>query len=169
MDPKEYYYDRFRGQFEEWLKKSHAHKHFSQETFIPLQDLNPACLSHVPRADLMLFYCALTCTILIDQVMYTHFKSDYSKFQQMTQYPKLEYGITNTNVNPWQVARKGTNITTLTRFLQFFVSDLKEFFRVYPFDIANWEIVKKSMLNDTGCMFGKEGLILKNTLEKPLV
>ncbi|MFZ2205940.1 MAG: hypothetical protein WA061_03135 [Microgenomates group bacterium] len=166
MDPKEYYYNRFRGQFEEWLKKSHAHKHFSQETFIPLHDLNPTCLSHVPKTELGLFYCALGCTILIDQIIYTHFKSDYPKFQQLTQYPKIEYGTTNTIVNPWQITRRGTGTTTLTRFLQFFVSDLKEFYRVYPFKTANWETVKSAMLGDAGCMFGKEGIILKDILER---
>src|SRR3989338_758846 len=148
MDPKDYYYNRFREQFNEWTKKSGAHKHPSEDVYIPIQDLKTENFSHIPKEDYMFFHCALACTALIDQVMYTHFKTDYPKFQQMTLYPKIEYGISNMNARPWDITHSGIGLTTLERFVTFFVQDLKNFFTEQKFETATWDTVKNAMLND---------------------
>jgi hypothetical protein len=166
MDPKEYYYKRFREQFDEWVKKTQAHEHQEEGIYISIQNLKPEYLSHISKEDYMLFHCALACTVLIDQVMYTYFKQDYLKFQQMTLYPKIEYGITNINVNPWVITHSGIGLTTLERFLEFFVSDLKEFYNKYKFEVANWDNLKDSILNDKDCISGSRGEILKTILSK---
>ncbi len=98
--------------------------------------------------------------------MYTYFKQDYLKFQQMTLYPKIEYGITNLNVNPWVITHSGIGLTTLEHFLEFFVSDLKEFYSMYKFEVANWDNLKDSILNDKDCVSGSRGEILKAILSK---
>lgn len=164
MDPKEYYYNRFRSQFKEWLRKSKAHDHPGGGIYISIQELKSENLLHIPKEDYMLFHCALACTILIDQVMYTNFKQDYPQFQRMTLYPKIEYGITNINVHPWDITHSAIGLTTLERFLEFFVSDLKQFFNKCKFSIATWENVKKVMLNDEDCVSGSRGEILKTIL-----
>lgn len=164
MDPKEYYSNRFRGQFDEWVRKTDAHEHRGEGIYIPIQNLRSENLSHIPKDDYMLFHCTLASTILIDQVMYTYFKQDYPQFQQMTLYPKIEYGISNMNARPWDITHNGIGLTTLERFLEFFVPDLKEFFSKNKFKIATWDNVRNSMLNDPACTNGSRGEILKNIL-----
>lgn len=166
MNPKEYYYNEFRGQFDEWVRKSKAHEHSGEGVYIPIQELRPENLSHIPKEDYMFFHCALACTILIDQVMYTHFKDDYPKFQQMTRYLKIEYGISNINVNPWTITHSGIGLTTIERFIEFFVADLKEFFQQNKFEKATWKAVKSAMLVDNDVVSGSRGEILKRVLEK---
>lgn len=166
MNTKEYYYSRFRHQFEEWVRKSNAHEHPREGVYISIQDLNRENLSHVPQADYMLFHCALACTVLIDQVMYTHFKEDYPKFQQITRYPKIEYGISSININPWSITHSGIGLTTLERFIGFFISDLKDFFQQSEFKQATWEAVRSAMLGDKDMIDGSRGEIIKRTLEK---
>lgn len=167
MDTKEYYYNRFRPQFEEWMQKAKsAHEHPGKGTFIPIQELRTENLSHIPKEDYMIFHCALACTILIDQVMYAHFKEDYTKFQQMTRYPKIEYGISNINVTPWAITHSGIGLTTLERFIDFFVPDLKEFFQKNKFKEATWEAVQSAMLGDKDVIDGSRGEIIKKVSEK---
>lgn len=165
MDPKDYYYNRFREQFNEWTKKSGAHKHPGEGVYIPIQDLKTEKLSHIPKEDYMLFHCALACTALIDQVMYAHFKTDYPKFQKMTLYPKIEYGISNMNARPWDITHSGIGLTTLERFVIFFVEDLKNFFTEQKFETATWDAVKNAMLNDKDVVSGSCGEIFKKALE----
>ncbi len=83
----------------------------------------------------------------------------------MTQYPKIEYGITNINVRPWDITRSGIGLTTLERFISFFVQDLKIFFTENQFETATWDAVKAAMLNDADVVSGSRGEILKNALE----
>lgn len=167
MNPKEYYYNKFRSQFEEWVRKSKsAHGHPGEGTFILIQELRTENFSHIPKEDYMIFHCALACTILIDQVMYTHFKEDYPKFQQITRYPKIEYGISNINVNPWAITHSGIGLTTLERFIEFFVPDLKEFFQQNKFEKATWETVKSAMFTDKDVVSGSRGEILERVLKK---
>lgn len=165
MTPKDYYYNNFREQFTEFVRKSGAHKHPGEGTYIPIQDLSTDKLSHISAEERMLFFCALACTILIDQVMYAHFKEDYPKFQQMTLYPKIEYGITNINANPWDIARRGSGLTTFERFAEFFVDDLRRFFTEHKFEKTDWESVKIAMLNDHDVVRDSYGEIFKKVLD----
>ena len=165
MNPKEYYYNRFRDQFAEFVRKSKAHEHPREGVYISIQDLNKENFSHIPSEDYMLFHCALACTILIDQVMYTYFEDDYPRFQQMTLYPKIEYGITNINVKPWAITHNGIGLTILERFIEFFVSDLKGFFTQNKFEKATWQAVKSAMTADNDVINGPRGEIFKKVLE----
>ena len=50
-----------------------------------------------------LFACALFLTIVADQVCYTHFRQSYSRFNELTRYPKLKGdcpGGCYTNIHP---------------------------------------------------------------------
>lgn len=166
MDPKEYYYNRFRSQFNEFVKKSRIHEHQGEGFYLSIRELNKENLSHIPHEDYTLFHCALACTILIDQVMYTHFKIDYPNFQKMTLYPKMEYGISSMNINPWSITHNGIGNTTFGKFIEYFVNDLKEFFAQNHFVDANWENVRTAMLNDKDVTFGRRGQVLKESLMK---
>ncbi len=141
---EDYYNNRFRNQFHEWVKQSFAHEHPGEGIYIPHRDLCMEKLSHVPEEDIPLFFCSLGWSVLIDQVMYTYFKDDYPKFQSLTLYPKIEVGITNTNMSPGRVFRG-----YLTKdILNFFLMDLKEFFKKNKFKEASWESVTKVMSED---------------------
>ncbi len=172
---KDYYYNRFRIQFNEWVRKSDAHPHGNEGIYISHWDINPENLSHIPDDDQLLFRCALACTVLIDQVMYTHFNECYSKFQKMTLYPKIELGINSINVNPWTIIeldlrvdtnRKGIHLPTVNNFFAFFVKELEDFFSTNKFAGATWADVKLAMLNDGDVVHGFLGEIFKKILCK---
>ena len=167
MGPKDYYYNQFRTDFAEFMAKSKmAHKHPDEGVYIPIQDLSEANLSHV-KTDAwhtMRFLYCLAFTVLIDQVMYTYFKNDYAKFQSITLYPKIEYGISNMNARPWDITQRAGGLTTFEKFAAFFIQDFKEFFETQTFSIANWAKVKEVMLNDKDICFGSFGQILCNKL-----
>jgi hypothetical protein len=165
MNPKEYYYHRFREQLTKFIQKSNAHRHNDEGIYISIQEINKEKLSHIPQNDYMLFHCALACTVLIDQVMYSHFKDDYQNFQNMTHYPKIEYGITSINARPWDITHSGIGLTTLEHFLVFFVKDLKEFFSKHQFKVADWEKVRFAMLSDEDCVVGSREALMKKALE----
>lgn len=166
-DSKEYYYSRFRRQFDAWIDKM-ASKGFvvGPRLNIPIQFLSQENLSHIPQEDYMFFHCTLACTVLIDEVMYTYFRKDYPKFQQMTQCPKIEYGLSNMYARPWDITHSGIGRTILERFVKFFVNDLKEFFTVNKFETATWEEVKKVMLKDEHVIGDSRGEIFKRALKK---
>lgn len=166
MNPKEYYYNCFREQFNEFARKANTHQHHGDGIYLSIQDLRQENLAHIPYENYVLFYCALACTVLIDQLMYTYFKKDYLKFQEMTLYPKIEYGISNINVLPWDITRDRINLATLKSFLEFFVEDLKEFFEESKFEQATWEKVKEAMLSDHDVVSGSRGELFKNILMK---
>ena len=169
MTPKEYYYNHFRKHFTEFVKGSNAHQH-DDGTYISGQELwKEELLSFIPKEEKNLFLYSLACTVLIDQVMYTHFKSDYHTFQSMTLYPKFEYGITGVNINPWWLANQSKTSTGFSDFVNFFIADLKVFFLENKFAEANWEAVKLAMLNDpdvSSVTYGIYGKIFAEELKK---
>jgi hypothetical protein len=167
MEAKEYYYSHFRGEFAEFLTKTKmTHTHPGEGTYIPIQDLRQENLVHIPRENYMFFHCALAGTILIDQIMYTHFKPDYPSFQAITLYPKIEYGISNINARPWDITHGGIGLIALEKFFDFFVQDLKEFFSKHKFQTATWEAVKSAMLKDPDVIGGARGEIFRKILER---
>lgn len=164
IDPKKYYYEQFRDQFDEWVKKTDAHEHPGEGTFIPSANISSDKLSHIPKDERGYFLCALACTVLIDQVMYSHFKKDYPTFQKMTQYPKLEAGITGYHVHPWTIIQDHIKYEMLHNFIEFFVKDLKEFFLQNQFDEATWETVREAMLADPDVTKGLAGTTIREAL-----
>ena len=144
LEVQEYYNKRFRNQFNEWVKKTHAHEHPGEGIYIPYGDLSVEKLSHIPKEDIPLFFCSLGWSVLIDQVIYTYFKGDYPKFQSLTLYPKIEVGITGTNISAEYVFKGFLR----KNIINYFLLDLKQFFKENTFIEANWESVTKVMLED---------------------
>lgn len=144
MDIQEYYNKRFREQLNEWVKKTDAHEHSEEGVYIPHINLKPEKLSHIPKEDIPFFFCSLGWSVLMDQVMYTYFKKDYSKFQSMTLYPKIEIAITSINISPDYIFK---NFLTKD-IINFFLLDLKQFFKENKFEGTNWERVIDVMLKD---------------------
>ena len=57
-----------------------------------------------------------------------------------------------------------TGNVIFSRFFDFFVKDLREFYGQNNFQRANWETVKSSMLNDKDILNGSCGEITKRIL-----
>jgi len=170
MESKDYYYKNFRVDFAEFMAKSKmAHQHPDEGVYIPIQDLNEKTMSHLkddPWHTMRFLYC-LAFTILIDQMMYTYFKNDYKKFQSITLYPKIEYGISNMNARPWDIAQYAGGLTTFEKFADFFAQDFKDFFEKQNFSSVNWLKVKEVMLNDKDVCGGNFGQIFCDKLKQP--
>ena len=168
MNPKDYYYNQFRADFAEFMTKAKmAHKHPGEGVYIPIQDLSENTMSHLKSDSLhaMRFLYCLAFTILIDQVMYTYFKNDYADFQKITLYPKIEYGISNMNARPWDIAQRAGGLTTFEKFADFFMNDYKEFFEKQKFSSTNWAKLKEVMLNDKDVCDGNFGKIFCEKLK----
>jgi len=177
MEAEEYYYKKYRQDFENfWSKVPNRNNYVTGEPLFRFTGLvkneNFDALSEISYDDQPFFLSALGCTILIDQVMFTYFKSDYDKFQQLTKYPKMWVGWIN--ANPWMVFHqnvrlprnldRGAIIEKFSKFAEFFIEDLKSFFEKQNFLEASWKSVKKTMLNDKDVIGGKFGEIFKNFL-----
>lgn len=159
-----YYYNRFPQQFNDWVAKSKAYE-YPDGIHISSRSLREEELSHIPHENLGLFHCALACTVLIDQVMYSHFKVDYPRFREMTRYPKIEVGGTNFNLHPWYIIGDEHRIE-FKQFLEFFFRDLEEFFTQSEFEFATWNAVKSSILADEDIVGRYPGHVIREILEK---
>ena len=170
MTPKEYYYKIFPLNLNELLKKvtlgGDGHFHIIELFFD--KNKKTDTLGHIPKERLSYFLSALAGTILIDQVMFTYFKEDYEIFKKMTLYPKITWSIGwCSNIKPWQlfehriVLARGLGNPEknklFSEFMQFFANDLIEFFSENKFEKANWNLVKKAMLNDSDIVSAKYG------------
>lgn len=170
MSPKDYYYQHFRNDFEKFWKLVPSRPNYvTREPLFKFAGLVKKddfdTLKGIERENLVYFLSALGCTILIDQVMYTHFKDYYHAFQKMTLYPKMWIGWIN--ANPWMVfhpnvrlprgLHKKQVLEKFSTFCEFFVSDLKEFFKKHEFENATWKAVRTAMLKDPDVSRGVYG------------
>lgn len=71
----------------------------------------------------------------------------------------------NMNTRPWDITHSGIGLTTLERFITFFVQDLKNFFTENKFGVATWDTLKTAILSDKDVVSGSRGAILKKALE----
>lgn len=168
-EPKNYYYNQFRTDFAEFMAKSKmAHPHPDEGIYFPIQELSEKNLSDVKSDSwhTMRFLYCLAFTVLIDQVMYTYFKNEYVKFQSITLYPKIEYGISNINVRPWDIAQRAGDLATFEKFAVFFLQDFREFFKEQNFSNATWINIKDAMLNDKDICLGSFGRIFCNKIRQ---
>lgn len=167
MIPKEYYYNQFNRDLQEMIAQSPGVHRAAKDVHIPIGEIKPEKISFESSEHRHYFFTALMLTFLIDQVMYTHFREDYDEFRKLTQYPKLEFGITGINLNPWYVSQStGINEEAFRRFAEFFIQDLREFFAEHKFTRATWDSVKAAMLSDTDVKEKIWGEIFVEILQK---
>lgn len=164
MNIEDYYTNKFPIHLKEWLKSSNAHPHGDEGVYISSGYLTEN-ISHIPKEQLDHFYITIAFTILLDQLVYSYFKKDYPYFQKLTQYPKIEYGITNMNVRPWDIVN-GVNTKLFIDFSNFFIKEFKDFFTKYTFEEATWEKIVKIMISDKDITKGRYGSAFIITLKK---
>lgn len=166
MSPKQYYEEHFREDFNLWIQTTDAHQHEINQTFIPIHNLSRKNLAHIEPKLIPYFIYSLAFTTLIDQIMFTYFRNDYSRFKSLTDYPKLEYGITNVIVYPWRIAQMAGTLNLFESFCEFFIKDYEEFFNKYQFNEANWNEVKNKLLNDKDVKSRKFGEVFTHVLSE---
>lgn len=205
MTPSEYYYGPFRGHFDQfWYSLdsngsvSRVRSKFNPSRFAQQSDLhfstfdlvaNPTDgfrdhLADIPTSSHIDFLCALFSLILVDQVMYSHRKSDYAAFRALTQYPKADRTIGFARAlmmaNPYELFSNeilqshGIEHTEINKqfsvWAAFIVQDLKSFFTTHVVGDSTWEVVKSAMLSDTSCFAGGMlGRSLRRELESEVV
>ena len=92
-----YYNDKFRIDIQKFLmsipeESRHHHDRDDKTTFtIQYEKLTQDFdhLSFLTKQEKIFFGISLFFTVLVDQVCYTHYKKEYDKFKQLTQYPKF--------------------------------------------------------------------------------
>jgi hypothetical protein len=173
MNPEEYYNNQFREDFNSfWSKVPNRKNYVTGDPIFKFAGLVKGdydSLSEIKNENLLYFLSALGYTILIDQLMYTYFQYDYPRFQKMTLYPKMYVGWMN--ANPWMVFHQNVRLPrnqygniiveeVFEEFTKFIVKDLKMFFKKHKFREANWESIKKAIINDPDIKKEAYGLIL---------
>ncbi|MDP2704439.1 MAG: hypothetical protein Q8P01_04460 [bacterium] len=195
MNPKDYYYNQFASDLKELMEKVNVIGNHAYDFVEPFsggrygfmivelfKSSKQDPLEHISKANLGYFLSALAGTILMDQVMFTHFKEDYEKFRTITLYPKITWSPGwCANVKPWQLfehrialtrgLQNPEKINHFLEFMKFFVEDLREFFGKNQFQKAGWESAKSAMLNDNDIVSNKYGegdygTVFKKILEK---
>lgn len=165
MSPKDYYYRTFPTHLTEFVQKfKGGRKRKSAGVYIPTEEFTRENLSHLSREEYSYFIYSLAFTLLLDEIMYKFFPSDYPMFQKVTLYPKREYGISNVYIDPWTLISKLTTLRNFDLFLAFFIKEMEIFFKTTPFEYANWKEVKKAILRDKDLSRGEEGTIFMSLI-----
>jgi hypothetical protein len=130
-------------------------------------------------AEFHLDFMAATCyTILIDQVMYPHFKAAYPAFRAMTMYPKMDRTVgparTFMMANPFEVFAEDilrsrsieltTAVAKFTDWSTFIAKDLSLFLNQNSQLSVSWPDLCNSMLNVPSCSWGAFGAQLHDAL-----
>jgi len=199
VHPSDYYYGPFQNHFASFWKSLGANgsvsrvrcgktlsrfayqgeRHFSVVDLVanPKRGF-PDHLTEIPKDMQSHFLCALYYTILIDQVMYSHHRSDYFAFQALTEYPKMDrtvgYARTLMMANPSELfsqeilASRAIPEADLLDLFQgwavFISSDLSDFFGRQQIGATTWSTVRESMLHDSSVTFNRFGSVLADAL-----
>jgi hypothetical protein len=199
MTPKEYYNNQFRSDFSTFWNSLNRKGSLSRRrgsllregfnTLAPQSDENFSAwdfcierridhLKDISQKNYFMFSVAYT--ILIDQVMYTHFKDAYPKFRELTMYPKMDssagWAGYISMANPFSIFNgdfirtRNIDISLVEKEFEdysiFILENLEDFFDKYGEQIGNvnWNEVKKAMINDKDINYNPMGKILYQKL-----
>jgi hypothetical protein len=201
MTPKEYYYTHFQTDFARFFSSLNRKGSLSRrrgsllrigvDTLAPQSDeyfsVYDFCIER--RIDHLrdissknYFMFSVAYTILIDQLMYTHFKESYPKFREITLYPKMDgsagWAGSISHANPFAIFNddfirtRDIDFVVLqeefTEYAKFILEDLEDFFDKYGEQIGNinWAQVKTVMQKDRDIGCTPIGIIFYNKLFK---
>jgi hypothetical protein len=201
MTPKEYYYTHFQTDFARFFSSLNRKGSLSRRrgsllrigvnTMAPQSDeyfsVYDFCIER--RIDHLrdityktYFMFSIAYTILIDQLMYTHFKECYPKFRELTLYPKMDgsagWAGSISHANPFTIFNDDLMRTRnldfrileeeFLSYATFILEDLETFFNEYGEQIGNinWAQVKTVMQKDRDIGCTPIGIIFFNELFK---
>lgn len=153
MHPKEYYNNQFRKDLERFVSEVNNGRGLNPGMFVPV---TPQTLFNVRRSYDDLFFAALSCGMLIDQLVYSHFSEHSKRFKEETMFPQLEWSLAGPTYHPWEIGRHCRDMKVFKEFASFFASYLKDFFD-NKFSLITWKEIKIAMLSDPNILYKKYG------------
>jgi len=97
-------------------------------------------LNKIPTKSRPHFLVCLYFTVLVDQAMYTHFRSDYECFAKLTFYPKFCHGLGQFQKNPRELlhvpvpkgmVNKNEMEKEISTGMELFIDEMVDFFQNY--------------------------------------
>jgi|GEM_PF-1481999 len=168
---EKYYKEQFPHDLR-MIMEQHGHSHGEEGTYISIQLLTKKnILQHVAEDHFVLFFSFLSLTILLDELMYTHFRDKYPSFRATTMYPKVEYGITWCHVHPWRILRTPSGreaehiFHIFKRCSEIFLEDCRKFFRQESMQGVAWKQVEQTMRDDPDVGKGMYGQVFMDALK----
>ena len=118
-------------------------------------DLKQSPLKIIPTKHTEAFLVFLVFEIIIDEIIYTYYPKEYSKFRLLTNYPKLYFcghGMASPG-NPWGVLHKFEKKILLNEkifraYVKRFEAFQIEFFEENKFNNFDWEQIKVIIRSD---------------------
>ncbi len=140
---RDYYHKQFRADLALFMQDTRV-PYFGHSWAYDCGNLNKIRRESKPEFLICLYF-----TILIDQAMYTHYRSDYDRFAQLTQYPKFCHGLGQFQKNPRELllvpvqkgmVNKEKLENELSDGMELFIDEVIDFFQNYmPYiDPANF-------------------------------
>ncbi len=166
MTPKDYYSSLYKEHLQKFLKNSSAHVHNKKDLYVMCGDFwRDDLFAFIPNEQKHFFLYSFACDILHDELMFTYFKNDYQKFKSLTNYPKVEIGLTNIHIEPWWIAKRSNTSEHFSEFCRFYIEQMKEFHSKNKFHEASWENVTSALLKDQDIAEGFYGKYFTNELK----
>jgi len=94
---RDYYLNQFKTDLNSFMPDARL-PYFGHGWNYNCFDLNKISIESRPEFLICLYF-----TVLVDQAIYTHFRSDYDYFAQLTQYPKFCHGLGQFQKNPREI------------------------------------------------------------------
>lgn len=180
-----YYPDAYRMQLAEFVAACREGRRARGGSAVDLEswplnshdfDRKMGKLASVPEEDRDLFLCFLTLEVLMDEVMYTHFKPEYPLFREKTMYPKVDFcGHGCITRDPWSILqyRKQQACNPLgiserdfaALMIVRFLSVQSRLFAELALPKAKWPAVRQTMMEDPDVCGGGMGQQLRDVLK----
>lgn len=131
--------------------KDYSHNQFRADLALFMPDVRVSYFGHnwaydcgnldkIPIQTRPQFLICLYFTVLVDQAMYTYYRSDYDQFAQLTQYPKYCHGLGQFHKNPRELllvpvqkgmVNKAKMEEVLFDGMELFIDEVVDFFANY--------------------------------------
>jgi hypothetical protein len=131
---RDYYNNKFRGHLTAFMPDGRV-PYFGHNWAYDCGNLDK-----IPKESRPEFLICLYFTVLVDQAMYTHFRSDYERFAQLTQYPKFCHGLGQFQKNPRKLllvpvqkgmVNKSEMEKELSAGMELFIDEVVDYFKNY--------------------------------------
>jgi hypothetical protein len=131
---RDYYHNQFRADLASFMPDVRV-PYFGYSWAYDCGNLNK-----IPTESRPEFLICLYFTVLVDQAMHTHFRSDYDRFAQLTQYPKYCHGLGQVQKNPRELllvpvqkgmVDKAKMENELSDGMELFIDEVVDFFQNY--------------------------------------
>jgi hypothetical protein len=131
---RDYYYNQFRNDLSIFMPDARV-PYFGHSWGSDCRNLDKIPIESRPAFLICLYF-----TVLVDQAMYTHYRSDYERFAQLTQYPKFCHGLGQFQKNPRELllvpvqkgmVDKSAIEKELSAGMELFIDEVVDFFKNY--------------------------------------